>query len=100
MSKYRIGQEVEIHSLVGYGDGQLNGAIATIVKLPGYHPTYQSNYLIRLPSGRELCASPDYLRVPPPPTTRGDLDNVSSWEQFEKATGIPADVVRGTDSEH
>lgn len=95
MSKYRIGQEVEIHSLVGYGDGQLNGAIATIVKLPGYHPTYQSNYLIRLPSGRELCASPDYLRIP-----RGDLDVVTSWEEFEAATGIPADVVRGTDSEH
>jgi hypothetical protein len=78
----------------------LNGEIVVIAKLPGYHHTYRSNYLIRFPNGREICASPDYLRPAPPPKYRGDIDEKSSWDEWEKATGIPADVVRGTDSFH
>jgi hypothetical protein len=101
MSRYKIGQELEIHSLKGFGNAQENGRRVRVVKLPGFHPTYQSNYLVRyVDNSRELVAHPDYLRPPPPPSNRGDMDKVTSWEEFESVTRIPADVVRGTDSEH
>lgn len=94
---YKVGQKVEVHSLPNIGDLQtLNGQLVIVECLPGYHERadFSEAYGVRFKDGSLQAIHPRHLRPFPPMRNRGDMDKPSSWEQFEKATGISPDVVK------
>lgn len=99
MAKYALGSVVEIHSLPPFpGVESWNGIYATVAGTPGFYSDLPNHYAIRLPWGLVTPAAEEFIRLPPP-ASRGDLDTKVSWEEFELATGINPDIVRGTDSQ-
>jgi len=94
--KFSVGQKAEIYAPVAAPF--FHRTIVTILTDEGHDTTH----LVQLPSGRMIPVAAEFLHVFPPILENGreDIDDPVSWVQFELMTGIPADVVRGTDSEH
>lgn len=95
MTKYEVGQRVEIHGLPEFSaDAVHNGQIVTVVALPGYNSLSPKAYGVRFDSGpnagKTEPAIPKYLRPFPPklPNGRGDTDKVTSWAEFDAMTGM------------
>jgi hypothetical protein len=98
--RFEMNQKLELHSLAVEFDIIRNGEIVTVLALPGYDPENPAAYGVLFKDGVLRPCIERFLRPYPPvlPNGRADLDQKSSWEQFQKATGIDPDVVRGLDS--
>lgn len=101
MNKFEMGQRVEIHSLPDFSaDSVYNGTIATVVALPGYNTLSPLAYGLRFDDGPNVGkiepGMPQFLRPFPPklPSGRADIDKVSTWEDFDKATGLDSSKFR------
>jgi hypothetical protein len=96
--KYQLEQKLQIHGLPPESaDAHLNGTIVVVVARKGqFHKQLPVAYGILLPSGAVIGGIEKYLRPAPnvPPTSRGDLDRPTSWDEFDTATGINSTTFR------
>lgn len=90
--RFQVGDKLEIHSIPSFSsDAMANGEI--VVVLECYPST--SYYSVLFKSGLVRPCPEKFLRPFPPvlPNGRGNMDNQTSWEEFQKETGInPAAV--------
>lgn len=94
--KFELGQKLEVHSIPeATEEYSLNGKIVFVTKLPGCSEKWPECYEVVFADRTKRLAFVKNLRPYPPslPNGRGDCDVVTSWEQFEKATGIPRAVI-------
>jgi hypothetical protein len=95
---YEVGQKLEVYGLpVDGGDSAKNGEIVTVAKPKGYLPNFSQCYGVKFKDGKILPAIEKYLRPFPPSCNRRDIDDGSTWDQFQKATGIDPDTIRNPD---
>ena len=100
--KYSVGEVLKVDGLpeVFGSPSLLNGGIVRVVSSPILiSDTLEWLYGVKfINTGKELPAVERYLHPFHP--KRKDMDMKATWGEFEAATGISADIVRGTDSEH
>lgn len=93
--KFEVGDKLEIHSLPVTGpDFTLNGEIVIVKLARGYLQDFPQCYGVMFKDGRIQPAKECYLRPFPPSRNRGDMDTKTTWEEFEKETGISVDTIR------
>lgn len=93
MNKFVIDQKLEIYGLPAIS-GMLNGEIVVVKYLPGHSLIVPEAYGVLRTNGEIVSAIERYLRPYPPDKDRGDMDSPSTWEDFEKATGISREIVQ------
>lgn len=96
-TKYEIGQKLEIYGLPDIGtEYTYNGEIVSVVALPGYNKQLPKAYGVLMRNGDVMPAIGKYLRPYPPtlPCGRGDIDQKTIWEEFDRATGLNSSTFR------
>jgi hypothetical protein len=101
MTKYEMNQKLEIFGLPATSPGSVhNGAIVTVVDLPGYSVAAPHAYGVKFETGFNvgdvLPCSEHFLRPYPPKLVngRGNLDTKTTWAEFDFATGIDSNKFR------
>lgn len=94
--KFEVGQRVQIYGLPDFSaDCIYNGMVGTVVSLPGFHPIAKKAYAVFLDNhGIEACID-TYLRHAPP-KSRKDADCTTSWEEFDRMTGLKSTTFRSS----
>ena len=90
MNKFELGDKVEVCNVPPYpGERSLNGMLGIIAGLPGYDHNYPECYALKVEFGI-INSYPNFFRPYPPklPNGRADIDNKTTWAEFDKATGL------------
>lgn len=95
MTKYEKNQKLEIFGLADQ-QAVFNGSVVVVLTLPGLNPRFPEAYGVLLKNGDATLVHQDNLRPYPPSTPGGrkDLDQKTSWAEFDKATGLDSTTFR------
>lgn len=96
MNKFELGDKAEICNVPPFpGERPLNGLTGIIVALPGYDQNFPECYGLEVEFGI-INANPKFIRPYPPklPNGRADIDNKTTWAEFDKATGLDSRTFR------
>ena len=92
---YEVDQKVQLCNIPWDStDAHYNGAIVTVVALPGWQARVPKGYGIRLANGQVRPAEPQNLKVVEPVRVRGEREVKIAWEEFEKQTGLSAESIK------
>lgn len=87
---YRIGQRLEICNFPDVAGYITRGEVVVVVHPQGFDPEFPQSYGVLFGNGKVRGVNPQFLRLRfgVPDINRADVDNPSTWEQFEKTTGV------------
>lgn len=96
MTKYEKNQKLEIFGLTDPNEKVWNGEVVIVLALPGYNKGFPEAYGVLAKDGLLHGVNPRNLRPYPPsiPGGRKDLDNKTSWAEFDKETGLDSSTFR------